>query len=356
LSSEKISLENGKLLLQKKSLQFGFDMHKNLNTESVKKSFQDLDLDEFEKKIVSEIIPPSELDVKFENIGALEDVKKILHENVMLPLLRPELFSRGNLTKPCKGILLFGLPGTGKTMLAKAVAAQSGANFVNISMSTIASKWFGEGEKFVRAIFSLASKISPTVIFIDEVDSILGKRDKSGEHEAMRKIKNEFMTNWDGLKTRPNERVLVLGATNRPFDLDEAVLRRFPRRILVELPNKTQRIQILKKILNAEVLQENFDFESISNETEGYSGSDLKNLCIAAAHQPIRELLEQEKKNPDLPKTNNLRPVSTGDFQVALKEIGPSTSEETSSISQLKSFNEMYGQNAKKKEVMPYFL
>jgi len=124
----------------------------------------------------------------------------------------------------------------------------------------------------------------------------LGKRDKSGEHEAMRKIKNEFMTNWDGLKTRPNERVLVLGATNRPFDLDEAVLRRFPRRILVELPNKTQRIQILKKILNAEVLQENFDFESISEETDGYSGSDLKNLCIAAAHQPIRELLEHEKK------------------------------------------------------------
>jgi SpoVK/Ycf46/Vps4 family AAA+-type ATPase len=115
-------------------------------------------------------------------------------------------------------------------------------------MSSIASKWFGEGEKFARAVFTLASKIAPSVIFIDEVDSILGKRERHGEHEAMRKIKNEFMSMWDGLKTKENERVLVLAATNRPFDLDDAVLRRMPRRLLVDLPDAANREKILRVV------------------------------------------------------------------------------------------------------------
>ena len=120
------------------------------------------------------------------------------------------------LSNPCKGILLFGPPGTEKTMIAKAVGTKASENFINISMSRITSKWFGEGEKYVKAIFSLAIKISPSVIFVDEVDSMLGRRESPGEHEAMRKMKNEFMVNWDGLRTKDKERVLVLAATNRP--------------------------------------------------------------------------------------------------------------------------------------------
>jgi len=193
------------------------------------------------KRLLTEVIPATEINIKFEDIGAHDKVKETLQELVMLPLQRPELFRKGNLKKPCKGILLFGPPGTGKTMLAKAVATESGANFISISMSSIASKWFGEGEKYTRAIFTLASKIAPCVIFVDEVDSLLGKRDSNGEHEAMRKIKNEFMMMWDGLKSKDSERIIVLGATNRPFDLDEAVLRRMPRRLLIDLPDAENR-------------------------------------------------------------------------------------------------------------------
>jgi hypothetical protein len=190
---------------------------------------------EFEKRIRPEVIPASEIGVTFDDIGALADIKESLQELVMLPLRRPDLF-KGGLLKPCRGILLFGPPGTGKTMLAKAIANDAGASFINVSMSTITSKWFGEDEKNVRALFSLAAKVAPTIIFVDEVDSMLGQRARSGEHEAMRKIKNEFMSHWDGLLSKSGERVLVLAATNRPFDLDEAIIRRFERRSIQTLP------------------------------------------------------------------------------------------------------------------------
>jgi SpoVK/Ycf46/Vps4 family AAA+-type ATPase len=177
------------------------------------------------------VIPANEIGVSFDDIGALDDIKESLQELVMLPLRRPDLF-KGGLLKPCRGILLFGPPGTGKTMLAKAIANEAQASFINVSMSTITSKWFGEDEKNVRALFTLAAKVSPTIIFVDEVDSMLGQRNRAGEHEAMRKIKNEFMTHWDGLLSRPDQRILVLAATNRPFDLDEAIIRRFERRFV----------------------------------------------------------------------------------------------------------------------------
>lgn len=194
--------------------------------------WQDVSPDnQHERHIRSELIPAKEVGVTFSDIGALEEVKESLQELVMLPLRRPELF-KTRLLKPCRGILLFGPPGTGKTMLAKAIANEAGASFINVSMSTITSMWYGEAEKHVRALFSLAAKVSPTIIFIDEVDSLLGRRSKCGEHEASRKIKNEFMTHWDGLLTKQRERVLVLAATNRPFDLDDAIIRRFERRYI----------------------------------------------------------------------------------------------------------------------------
>ncbi|MBA0617572.1 hypothetical protein Godav_027007 [Gossypium davidsonii] len=292
-------IKDAKLVVSTESIKYGLNILQGIQSESksLKKSLKDVVTEnEFEKKLLADVIPPSDIGVSFDDIGALENVKDTLKELVMLPLQRPELFCKGQLTKPCKGILLFGPPGTGKTMLAKAVATEAGANFINISMSSITSKWFGEGEKYVKAVFSLASKIAPSVIFVDEVDSMLGRRENPGEHEAMRKMKNEFMVNWDGLRTKDKERVLVLAATNRPFDLDEAVIRRLPRRLMVNLPDAPNREKILRVILAKEDLSPNVDLETIANMTDGYSGSDLKNLCVTAAHCPIREILEKEKK------------------------------------------------------------
>lgn len=336
---------------------------------------------EYEKKIAMNVTHPEDIQVTFEDIGALESVKKVLVELVMLPLQRPELFKRGNLVKPCKGVLLFGPPGTGKTMLAKAVATESGANFMNISMSSITSKWFGDGEKYTKAIFTLASRLSPCVVFIDEVDSFLGKRRKGMEHEETRKIKNEFMTLWDGLKSKENERVLIMAATNRPFDLDEAVLRRLPRRLLVDLPSYESRKKILKVILAKETLNPDVDIHELATLTEGFSGSDIKNLCVEAAHEPIREYLRLEKEGkipkPILTKVEpqmnnddfwsddkeveheepNLRPIVYNDFVISKTKFSPSVMEESESIRELREWNEMYGEGGSRTKSVPaYFM
>jgi len=159
------------------------------------------------------VIPASETGVTFDDIGALADIKESIRELVMLPLQRPDLFN-GGLLKPCRGILLFGPPGTGKTMLAKAIANEAGASFMNISLSTIMSKWCGEAEKSIQGLFSLAGKIAPAIIFMDEVDGMLGTRERSNENEVSRRIKNEFMMHWDGVLSKPSEKILVLAATN----------------------------------------------------------------------------------------------------------------------------------------------
>jgi SpoVK/Ycf46/Vps4 family AAA+-type ATPase len=394
-----------RLVIPAKSIENALKLLESTKPPKAKSVF-DIDTEsEFERRLLTDVIPPNELNVSFEDIGALDHVKEALRELVMLPLQRPELFRKGNLTKPTKGILLFGPPGTGKTMLAKAVATESGANFINISMASIGSKWFGEGEKYARAVFTLASKIAPSVIFIDEVDSLLSRRDRHGEHEAMRKIKNEFMAMWDGLKTREGERVLVLAATNRPFDLDDAVLRRLPRRLLVDLPDQPNRKKILQVIMANEELAPDVNLDEIANMTDGYSGSDLKALCVAAAYQPIREFLLQEKEKektaalaaaeeqagedkavtsddekpqvPDVtevPKSDvmdvenddeekvkaspTIRPLTMKDFVKAKKEVSASVSEDQATINELRKWNEMYGSsgNRTKSSSLSYFV
>ncbi|XP_041017130.1 uncharacterized protein LOC121259565 isoform X1 [Juglans microcarpa x Juglans regia] len=365
------SVKDAKLVISAESIKYGLNILQSIQNESknLKKSLKDVVTEnEFEKKLLADVIPPSDIGVTFDNIGALENVKDTLKELVMLPLQRPELFCRGQLTKPCKGILLFGPPGTGKTMLAKAVATEAGANFINISMSSITSKWFGEGEKYVKAVFSLASKIAPSVVFVDEVDSMLGRRENPGEHEAMRKMKNEFMVNWDGLRTKDKERVLVLAATNRPFDLDEAVIRRLPRRLMVNLPDAPNREKIVRVILAKEELSPDVDLEAIANMTDGYSGSDLKNLCVTAAHCPIREILEKEKKEknaalaenrplPALHSSADVRSLKMEDFKYAHEQVCASVSSESTNMNELLQWNDLYGEGgSRKKRSLSYFM
>ncbi|CAN1778383.1 Outer mitochondrial transmembrane helix translocase [Linum perenne] len=376
---------NGKLIISSTSLSHGlsiFQEGKSVGKGTLKLEAQDVLPDnEFEKRIRPEVIPADEINVTFADIGSLEEIKESLQELVMLPLRRPDLF-KGGLLKPCRGILLFGPPGTGKTMLAKAIAREAGASFINVSMSTITSKWFGEDEKNVRALFSLAAKVSPTIIFVDEVDSMLGQRTRVGEHEAMRKIKNEFMTHWDGLATKQGERILVLAATNRPFDLDEAIIRRFERRIMVGLPSVENREMILKTLLSKEKVDEQLDFKELATLTEGFSGSDLKNLCTTAAYRPVRELIQQErsrdmekkekkKKAAEAQKTDEtteaqetkeervitLRPLNMEDFRLAKNQVAASFASGGSIMAELKQWNELYGEGgSRKKEQLSYFM
>lgn len=265
----------------------------------------------YEDVIACNVINPDHIDVEFNSIGGLDSIKQALYELVILPLRRPELFSYGKLLGPQKGVLLYGPPGTGKTMLAKAIAKESGAVFINVRISDLMSKWFGDAQKLVAAVFSLAYKLQPAIIFIDEVDSFLGQR-RTTDHEALTNMKTEFMALWDGFTTDQNARVMVLAATNRPSELDEAILRRLPQAFEIGIPDRKERAQILKVILKGERVEENIDLDNIAAMCEGYTGSDLLELCKQAAYFPIRDLLDDEKKG----KSSHLpRPLSQADLE-----------------------------------------
>ncbi|KAK9122239.1 hypothetical protein Syun_019856 [Stephania yunnanensis] len=268
----------------------------------------------YEDVIACDVINPDHIDVEFDSIGGLENVKQALYELVILPLKRPDLFSHGKLLTPQKGVLLYGPPGTGKTMLAKAIAKESAAVFINVRISNLMSKWFGDAQKLVAAVFSLAHKLQPAIIFIDEVDSFLGQR-RNTDHEAMTNMKTEFMSLWDGFTTDPNARVMVLAATNRPSELDEAILRRLPQAFEIGIPDCSERVKILKVILKGEKVEEDIDYEHVARLCEGYTGSDLFELCKQAAYLPVRDLLRDEKEGKRTPKP---RPLSQSDFERVL--------------------------------------
>ncbi|XP_054798078.1 uncharacterized protein LOC129303083 isoform X3 [Prosopis cineraria] len=268
----------------------------------------------YEDVIACDVINPDDIDVEFDSIGGLEKIKQALFELVILPLKRPELFSYGKLLGPQKGVLLYGPPGTGKTMLAKAIARESGAVFINVRISNLMSKWFGDAQKLVAAVFSLAYKLQPAIIFIDEVDSFLGQR-RSTDHEALLNMKTEFMSLWDGFTTDQNARVMVLAATNRPSELDEAILRRLPQAFEIGLPDAKERVEILKVILKGERIDDNIDFDHIAGLCEGYTGSDLFELCKKAAYFPVRDLLDEEKRGKQSPAP---RPLSQSDLEKVL--------------------------------------
>lgn len=269
--------------------------------------------------------------VYWDDVVGLESAKTSLKEAVVYPFLRPDLF-RG-LREPTRGMLLFGPPGTGKTMLARAVATESKSTFFSISSSSLTSKYLGESEKLVKALFLLARKLSPSIVFIDEIDSILGQRTE-GEADSMRRIKNEFLVLWSELSSAAAgrdssdedvSRVLILGATNMPWAIDEAARRRFAKRVYIPLPERETRKKQITKLLefqNHTLLAQ--DFEELMDLTEGFSGSDITLLAKDSAMGPLRSLGDKLLSTP----TEDIRPIQLEDFIESLKYVRPSVSKE----------------------------
>lgn len=246
------------------------------------------ELSEYELMIASHLVDPSSIPVTWSSIGGLGSVIQEIQETVILPIKRRELFSNSQLTQPPKGVLLHGPPGCGKTMIAKATAREAGCNFINLDLSILTDKWYGESQKLAAAVFSLAEKIQPCIIFIDEIDSFLRSRNVQ-DHEATAMMKAQFMTLWDGINTDSNTTVIVMGATNRPHDLDKAILRRMPATFHIPLPTLSQRVDILKLVMSGEPLADNVDLYRIASQTDSFSGADLKELCRNASLYRVRD-------------------------------------------------------------------
>jgi SpoVK/Ycf46/Vps4 family AAA+-type ATPase len=268
--------------------------------------------------------------VDWDDIAGLEFAKNTVKEIIIYPLMRPDLFT--GIRAPPKGLLLFGPPGTGKTMIGKAIASKSKSTFFSISASSLTSKWIGEGEKMVKTLFAVARCFKPSVIFIDEIDSLLTQR-SDNENEASRRIKTEFLVQFDGAAVPKGEedRILVIGATNRPHELDDAARRRLVKRLYIPLPDfkarKTLILNLLSKTMHC--LSEE-DIHIISQKCDGYSGSDIKALCQEAALIPLRTITDISTIDIE-----NVRPINLHDFEEAIKHVKASVS-----IEDLKIYSE----------------
>lgn len=258
-------------------------------------------------------------EITWDDIAGLDHAKSTIKEIVIWPMLRPDIFK--GLRGPPKGLLLFGPPGTGKTLIGKCIAGQAKATFFSISASSLTSKWVGEGEKLVRALFAVARCSQPAVIFIDEIDSLLSQR-TDGEFEASRRIKTEFLVQFDGASTSSDDRILVVGATNRPQEIDEAARRRLVKRLYIPLPDSPARARIVENLLrNQKHSLSPEDITLICQKTDGYSGSDMDNLCREAALGPIRSITDILQIDQEA-----VRPISLDDFEKALTQVRASVS------------------------------
>lgn len=278
-----------------------------------------LEVSREEETLSADIVDPAEIRDSFATVGGLEDAKRLLIERVVWPFNHPELFPPGSLHSPPSGVLLYGPPGTGKTLLARALAKELNGYFLEVRVERLFAKWVGDSEKMAAAVFSLAHKLGSCVIFVDEIDALLSSRQAS-DTAVYTHAKTIFMTKWDGIVQQHGSRVVVVGATNRPLALDDAILRRLPIRVGVPRPSLAARQQILRIHL-AERLAGNPAAEAIVDGvaamTDGFSGSDLKELCKAAAMVPIRSVMERREAA--------LPPMCLAHFVEALQSIAPTT-------------------------------
>ena len=302
-----------------------------------------------EKKLLSGVVDAASITTTFADVQAPLETIEALKTLTSLSLIRPEAFTYGVLASDkIPGLLLYGPPGTGKTLLAKAVAKESGATVLEISGSDVYDMYVGEGEKNVRAIFTLAKKLSPCVVFIDEADAIFGSRGTSANRVSHRELINQFLREWDGMN---NLSTFIMVATNRPFDLDDAVLRRLPRRLLVDLPTEKDRQAILTIHLKDESLDPSVSLWTLASQTPFYSGSDLKNLAVAAALACVREENDNARNAAtqigadasESYKYPEKRTLAPRHFEKAMQEISASVSEDMGSLGAIRKFDERYG-------------
>jgi ATPase family AAA domain-containing protein 1 len=288
--------------------------------------------DQYESAIMNDVMCPDDIEVTFDSIGGMESELETIEENICAPMQLAKNYADFQSIAPMPtGALLYGPPGTGKTLSARAIAKESGATFVGIKSSTMMSKWFGESNKMITALFSLARKLAPSVIFLDEVDTLLGNRgdQHSTAHNSML---GHMLAEWDGL-TGSQYPVIVLGTTNRPHDLDKAFLRRMPLMIKTSVPNYEGRIAILKKLLRHETLADDVNIGVLALNTTNYSGSDLREFTRLATTARAKEIVQITKKHmadamvgrkklpPSYkPPVIEVRPLNGKDFQDALSK------------------------------------
>ncbi|KAJ0174461.1 hypothetical protein K1T71_009569 [Dendrolimus kikuchii] len=291
-------------------------------------------LTDHEMIIASQLVVPDEINVNWKDIAGLDHLIQELRETVILPIQKRDLFADSRLTQPPKGVLLHGPPGCGKTLIAKATAKEANMSFINLDVSLLTDKWYGETQKLAAAVFSLAVKLQPCIVFIDEIESFLRTRTQH-DHEATAMMKTQFMSLWDGLITDPTCTVIIMGATNRPQDLDKAIQRRMPATFHVPMPSDAQRERILQLILRNEPVAADIDYKKLALATEGFSGSDLHELCRQAAVYRVRDLAREEMAR-ELNETTNtksnssdsddefvdaVRPITMDDLRMSLNKL-----------------------------------
>lgn len=290
--------------------------------------------------MISGTIVTESPNVRWIEIAGLENCKQALREAIVLPMVKPELFTGAR--KPWSGILLFGPPGCGKTLLARAAATECKATFFSASSAELLSKWLGESEKLISALFKVARLKAPSLIFMDEIDSVATKRGEGSESGGERRVKTQLLSEIQGLKSTHDKVLLVLGATNRPWDIDTAMLSRFEKKVFVPLPDVPARAGIFKihtAGVNTSLNDE--DFIELAVRTENYSGRDISNVCREVIMLPIRELdMSGLLDNSD--KEVKLRDVNLNDFKKTLKKVKPMTSKAI--LKQYNDWKDEYGE------------
>ena len=332
----KIYLERSNAYLNRiKSLQ----MSNVLEVEEVKcdEAFIRNDVDNSERKIGSEMRKPKDSlgeefgslimeekpNVSWNEVIGLDDAKRAIRESIVYPTKRSDLFPLG---WP-KGILLYGPPGCGKTLLAAAAAAEIDGYFVNVDAAAMMSKWLGEAEKNVSKLFGMANRLYeseniPILLFIDEIDSLIGTR--NGEVGGEIRVKNQFLTEMDGINNKSkNTKLYVIGATNKPWSLEAGFLRRFQKRIYVTLPDNDSRNYLFRQYTMPLKKDKTLKIDELSKLVQGYSASDIKDICQAAQLRVVNELFESGKA---MEEQSNPRSISMHDFKEIIKMRKPSVS------------------------------